>query len=158
MHVSLGGGGMVTVKLLKPYYIKMSSEYIRIILAYQYFSLIINGNVYHFVPIKGKEIRINRKTKQVVNTETKFAFQKDKNIIYITMKKLTTLSDFMMQLNEIIKPYYEQPLLEDGEAVKKKEKHNQVIEELELENLKRLIDKALDERDKDKFEELVKLF
>lgn len=148
---------MVTVKLLKPYYIKMSSEYIRIILAYQYFSLIINGKVYHFVPIKGKEIRINRKTKQVVNTETKFAFQKGKDIIYITMKKLTTLSDFMMQLNEIIKPYYEQPLLEDSETVKKKEEKDKVIQELEQENLKRLIDKALDERDKDLFEKLVKL-
>lgn len=148
---------MVTVKLLKPYYIKMSSEYIRIILAYQYFSLIINGKVYHFVPIKGKEIRINRRTKQVVNTETKFAFQKGKDIIYITMKKLTTLSDFMMQLNEIIKPYYEQPLLEDGKTVKNKDEYDQVIKQLELENLKRLIDKALDDRDKEAFEKLVKM-
>lgn len=147
---------MVTVKLLKPYYIKMSSEYIRIILAYQYFSLIIDGKVYHFVPIKGKEIRINRRTKQVVNTETKFAFQKGKDIIYITMKKLTTLSDFMMQLNEIIKPYYEQPLLEEGKTTKKKEETDEVIKQLELNNLKRLIDKALDEKDKETFEELIK--
>src|SRR5699024_10255345 len=148
---------MVTVKLLKPYYIKMNSEYIRVILAYQYFSLNVNQKVYHFVPIEGQEILINRKTKQVVNTETKFAFQKGKDIIYITMKKLTTLSDFMMQLNEIIKPYYEQPLLEDSETVKKKEEKDKVIQELEQENLKRLIDKALDERDKDLFEKLVKL-
>lgn len=148
---------MVTVKLLKPYYIKMSSEYIRIILAYQYFSLLINGKVYHFVPIKGKEIRINRKTKQVVNTETKFAFQKGKDIIYITMKKLTTLSDFITQLNEIIKPYYEPALLEEGKGTKKIEKHDSIIDELELENLKRLIDKALDEKDEESFYKLVKL-
>lgn len=157
MCVSLGGGKMVTVKLLKPYYIKMSSEYIRIILAYQYFTLIINGKVYHFVPIKGKEIRINRKTKQVVNTETKFAFQKEKDIIYITVKKLTTLSDFMMQLDRIIKPYYEQPLLEDRETVKRKKETDKIIKELEFENLKRLIDKALDEKDQKAFEQLVKL-
>src|SRR5699024_10777068 len=100
-------GEMVTVKLLKPYYIKMNSEYIRVILAYQYFSLNVNQKVYHFVPIEGQEILVNRKTKQVVNTETKFAFQKGKDIIYITMKKLTSLSDFMDQLEEIIKPYYE---------------------------------------------------
>lgn len=156
MCVSLGGGKMVTVKLLKPYYIKMSSEYIRIILAYQYFTLIINGKVYHFVPIKGKEIRINRKTKQVVNTETKFAFQKEKDIIYITVKKLTTLSDFMMQLDRIIKPYYEQPLLEDSETVKRKRETDKIIKELEFENLKRLIDKALDEKDQKAFEQLVK--
>src|SRR5690625_2055040 len=93
---------MVSVKLLKPYYIKMNSEYIRVILAYQYFSLFINKKVYHFVPIEGSEILVNRRTKKVVNTETKFAFQKGKEIIYITMKKLTSLVDFMDQLEEII--------------------------------------------------------
>src|SRR5699024_3395396 len=98
---------MVTVKLLKPYYIKMNSEYIRVILAYQYFSLNVNQKVYDCVPSVGREILVNRKTKQVVNTETKFAIQKGKDIIYITMKKLTSLSDFMDQLEEIIKPYYE---------------------------------------------------
>src|SRR5690625_5297908 len=98
---------MVTVKLLKPYYIKMNSEYIRIILAYQYLSLFINKIVYHFIPIEFQEILINQKNKQDVNTETKFAFQKGKDIIYITMKKLTSLVDIMDQLQEIIKPYYE---------------------------------------------------
>src|SRR5699024_11233655 len=94
-------------KMLKPYYIKMNSEYIRVILAYQYFSLLINNNVYHFVPIEGQEILVNRKTKQVVNTETKFAFQKGKDVIYMTMKKLTSLSDFIDQLESIVHPNYE---------------------------------------------------
>jgi|SRR5690625_145551 len=147
---------MVSVKLLKPYYIKMNSEYIRIILAYQYFSLIINNKVYHFVPIEGQEILINRKTKQVVNTETKFAFQKGKEIIYITMKKLTTLVDFMDQLEEIIKPYYD-----NSTEVKKQEELNDqtelIIKELEAQNIKRLIDKSLDERDIHTFNTLVKL-
>src|SRR5690606_40154579 len=67
----LGGGRMVTVKMLKPYYIKLNSEYIRIILAYQYFSLLIDNKLYHFVPIEGREILINRKTRKVVNTETR---------------------------------------------------------------------------------------
>ncbi|MGM8213693.1 hypothetical protein ACLIBH_13025 [Virgibacillus sp. W0430] len=79
---------MVTVKMLKPYYIKMSNDYVRVILAYQYFSIVINNKVYQFVPIEEKEIRINRKTQEVANIEAKFAFQKGKDIIYITMKKL----------------------------------------------------------------------
>lgn len=148
---------MVTVKLLKPYYIKMNSEYIRVILAYQYFSLFINKKVYHFVPIEGQEILVNRKTKQVVNTETKFAFQKGKDIIYITMKKLTSLADFMDQLEEIIKPYYEK----SPESVPTKEDLNDrtmsVIQELENQNLKRLIDQSLDNNDVESFHQLVKL-
>src|SRR5699024_8903413 len=134
---------MVSVKLLKPYYIKMNSEYIRIILAYQYFSLFINKKVYHFVPIEGQEILVNRRTKKVVNTETKFAFQKGKDVIYITMKKLTSLVDFMDQLEEIIEPYYEEE--ENNErklVVQPKEKLNEmttlIVNELEEQNVKRL--------------------
>lgn len=142
---------MVSVKLLKPYYIKMNSEYIRVILAYQYFSLFINKKVYHFVPIEGQEILVNRKTKKVVNTETKFAFQKGKEVIYITMKKLTTLVDFMDQLEEIIEPYYEPETTERALVVqpdtKLKEATTSLVKELEEQNIKRLIDHALDERD-----------
>lgn len=143
---------MVTVKLLKPYYIKMSSDYIRIILAYQYFSLLINNQVYHFIPVEGKEIRINRKTKQVVNTETKFAFQKGSDTIYITMKKLTSLTDFMDQLTKIVEPYY------TNEVSQIEENKNKVLfEEMERANVLRLIDEALDKGDQENFNLLIDL-
>ncbi|HLS23567.1 MAG TPA: IDEAL domain-containing protein [Pseudogracilibacillus sp.] len=148
---------MVTVKMLKPYYIKMNSEYIKIILAYQYFTLLIDQKLYHFVPIEGREILINRKTKKVVNTETKFAFQKDDDIIYITMKKLTSLVDFMDQLGEIIKPYYENPMATFEEDIELSESTNKLIRKLELDNVKRLIDESLDKRDEETFKELIKL-
>src|SRR5690625_3950493 len=146
---------MVTVKMLKPYYIKMNSEYIRIILAYQYFSLLIDKKLYHFVPIEGREILINRKTKKVINTETKFAFQKGKDIIYITMKKLTSLVDFMDQLSEIIKPYYENPLVVYDDNTKYSDTTNRLIKKLEADNVKRLIDISLDERDRELFNKIV---
>jgi len=148
---------MVTVKMLKPYYIKMNSEYIKIILAYQYFTLLIDQKLYHFVPIEGREILINRKTKKVVNTETKFAFQKDDDIIYITMKKLTSLVDFMDQLGEIIKPYYENPMATFEEDIELSESTSKLIRKLELDNVKRLIDESLDKRDEETFKELIKL-
>src|SRR5699024_10961646 len=102
---------MVTVKMLKPYYIKMNSENIRDILSYQYFSLLINNNVYYFSRIEEQEMLINRKTKLVVNTETKFTFQKGKDVIYMTMKKLTSLNDFMDQLESIVQPYYDKSVM-----------------------------------------------
>lgn len=148
---------MVSVKLLKPYYIKMNSEYIRIILAYQYFSLLINKKVYHFVPIEGQEILVDRKTKQVLNTDAKFAFQNGKEIIYITMKKLTSLVDFMDQLEEIIKPYYEKSLIVHQHDKELHEQTESLIRELEIQNIKRLIDKSLDERDIETFKDLVRL-
>lgn len=143
---------MVSVKLLKPYFIKLNAEYIRIILAYQYFALFIDKKVYHFVPIEGQEILINRKTKQIVNTDTKFAFQKGNQIIYLTIKKLTTLQDFMGQINTIIEPYYEQKKIEHSHS----SEYTKLISKLEKQNLKRLIDRSLDENDKVSFERLVK--
>jgi len=142
---------MVTVKLLKPYYIKMSENYIRVILAYQYFSLLINNQVYHFIPVEGKEIRINRKTKQVVNTETKFAFQKGNDTIYITMKKLTSLTDFMDQLTNIVEPYYKDEINEV-----ENEENRLLLKELENNNILRLIDQALDDKDETRFNQLIK--
>lgn len=148
---------MVSVKLLKPYYIKMNSDYIRIILAYQYFSLLIDKKVYHFVPIEGQEILVNRKTRKVVNTDTKFAFQKGKEVIYITMKKLTSLVDFMDQLDEIVKPYYEKSLIIREQDKELRDQTEKMIKELEIQNIKRLVDKSLDENDEATFQTLVRL-
>lgn len=148
---------MVSVKLLKPYYIKLNSKYIRIILAYQYFSLLIDKKVYHFVPIEGQEILVNRKTKQIVNTDTKLAFQKGKDITYFTIGKLTSLSDFMDQIEEIIRPYDEKTPLDPKEREQINKQTELIITDLERENIKRLIDQALDDKDEATFKLLVKL-
>lgn len=142
--------------MLKPYYIKTEDEYVRVILAYQYFALFINEKVYQFVPTKAKEIRINRRTKKVVNIDALFAFQKGKDVIQVAMSELISISDFIEQLNEIAKPYYMDESTEEN--CDPKNENAIIIGELEYENVKRLIDKALDARDKTEFEKLVKLF
>lgn len=146
---------MVSIKLLKPYFIKINSEYIRIILAYQYFSIIINNKVYQFVPIEGQEIMINRKTSHVVNTETKFAFQKENHIIYLTLKKLSTLNDFTKQIKEIIKPF---DVNVKGVNRNISSDTDKLIMKLELENIKSLIDLAIDSRDQKLFHQLSKQY
>ncbi|WP_099159855.1 IDEAL domain-containing protein [Virgibacillus ndiopensis] len=145
---------MVTVKMLKPYYIKEDDEYIRIVLAYQYFAVFINNKVYQFVPVEAKEIRINRKTQKVENIEAKFAFQKGKEIIYIPMAELVSLPDFLIQLHSIAEPYYVQ---EKKKTVEHDNEIAMIIDELEQRNIKRLIDKALDKWDEQSFRSLVKL-
>src|SRR5699024_4843012 len=130
----------------------MNAEFIRIILAYQYFAISIDNKVYHFIPIEGHEILINRKTKRVVNTDTKFAFQHGNKVIYLTIKKLTTLEDFMHLIEGIIEPY-------EGEEIEKvptvKETTNILMNELERENILRMIDISLDRHDEVQFMQLV---
>ncbi|MBY7144132.1 IDEAL domain-containing protein [Virgibacillus sp. NKC19-3] len=142
---------MVTVNMLKPYYIKAEDNYLRIILAYQYFSVLINQKIYQFIPVEAKEIRIHRRTGKVENVEAKFAFQKGKEVIYMTVSELMLLPDFVDQLHSIAEPYYI-----NETAIDQKNESAIIVRELEHENVKRLIDKALDEQDKEAFHTLVK--
>ncbi|MBM7600512.1 uncharacterized protein YpiB (UPF0302 family) [Virgibacillus halotolerans] len=145
---------MVTVKMLKPYYIKADADYVRVILAYQYFSVIINQKVYQFIPVEAKEIRIDRSTRKVKNLDANFAFQKDKDVVYVSMSELISLPDFIEQLHAIAEPYYKKDTVNTNDT---KDDSAVIIDELEQMNLKRLIDKALDERDQEAFHRLVEL-
>ncbi|MFD1387087.1 IDEAL domain-containing protein [Oceanobacillus oncorhynchi subsp. oncorhynchi] len=143
---------MVTVKMLKPYYVKTEEKYIRIILAYQYFSIIMNKKVYQFIPVKSTEVRINRKTKKIENVDDVFAFQKGKEVLTISMSQLISIPGFLEMLHRIAESYY---LPEDTQEVSEQQKAlDQVISELEYENVRRLIDKAIDNDDKETFLEL----
>lgn len=143
---------MVTVKMLKPYYVKTEEKYIRIILAYQYFSIIMNKKVYQFIPVKSTEVRINRKTKKIENIDDVFAFQKGKEVLTISMSQLVSIPGFLEMLHRIAESYY---LPEDTETVSDHQRAlDQLITELEYENVRRLIDKAIDNGDKEAFLEL----
>ncbi|WP_339227301.1 IDEAL domain-containing protein [Oceanobacillus sp. FSL K6-2867] len=147
---------MVTVKMLKPYYIKTEEEYVRVILAYQYFSVVINKKVYQFIPVEANEIRINRKTKEVENLDAVFAFQNGKNVVNVTMSKLISIPDFLQQLHSIAESYYHNDESHVSKTEQEKEAHL-FIREMERENIKRLIDISLDKQDKAAFYKLAKL-
>lgn len=140
---------MVTVKMLKPYYIKADDRHIRIVLAYQSFAVVVNQKVYQFIPIASKQIRINRISGKVENIDAKFAFQKGKNVIYMSMAELISTPGFLMHLHTIVQPY----LKESSDVAENEE----IIHELEHMNLKYLIDRALDERNEEAFYALTKI-
>lgn len=147
---------MVTLKMLKPYYIKTEKNFVRIILAYQYFSVVMNNKVFQFIPVESNEIRLNRRTEKIENIDAVFAFQNGKDIVNVPMVKLITLPEFLEQIHEIGKPYYFNT--PRNLAVKEtKDDHSAVIAELEKQNILRLIDKALDERNEQSFNELTLL-
>lgn len=145
---------LVTVKMLKPYYIKTDDKHIQVILAYRYFSILIKEQVYHFIPTEEKEIIIDRKTKRIINIGAKFAFQKDEDIIYFTMAELISLPDFLLQLYLIVESYYFQGNTDSNHE--RKLESDYVMQELEHLNIMRLIDHALDHRDQKAFDLLVK--
>jgi len=141
--------------MLKPYYIKTDAYKIRVILAYQYFSILMNKEVYHFVPLENNEIVIDRKTKRIVNIDDRFAFQKGKDLIYFKISELIALPDFLIQLYFIVESY--DARVQQSPKVKQSQETELIIEELERMNVKKLIDKALDERNQELFNYLVEL-
>ncbi|MCT2537232.1 IDEAL domain-containing protein [Aquibacillus koreensis] len=142
MNITGRGVGMLSVKMLKPYYVKEEADCIRVVLAYQYFSLSLDEKVYQFVPLESREIRVNRITQQVENEQDVFVFQKGKEYSRVTLSELLKLTDFKKQLQSLIQPY-----INGDKTPIQEEKIDEVIMELEKENMKRLIDRALEERD-----------
>ncbi|GAE95087.1 hypothetical protein JCM21714_4296 [Gracilibacillus boraciitolerans JCM 21714] len=139
---------MLSVKMLKPYYVKEEDKYIRVVLAYQYFSLMMDGEVYHFVPpLEAREIRINRGTQKIENKDAVFVFQKGKQYRRISLADLMKVKDFQQHLSSILSPYMIMPQTEV-----KKDNIDHVIMELERSNLLRLIDRALDEKNIETFQ------
>src|SRR5699024_12871165 len=103
---------------------------------------------------KAKEIKINRKARKLTNSNLSFEHQNRGKHIYISMKQLMKLVDFLQFLNPNTNPFYV-----DGEAeVHHDTNENEIIiDELDRLNIKRLIDKSLDERDEAAFYTLLKL-
>ncbi|MDX8044579.1 IDEAL domain-containing protein [Gracilibacillus sp. S3-1-1] len=143
---------MLSVKMLKPYYVKEEEKYIRVVLAYQYFSLLMVDEIYHFVPLEGREIRFNRVTQQIENEQDVFVFQKGNKFNRIMLADLMKVKDFQEHLNPILNPYMIQSLTDE-----KNDQIDQVIMALERTNLLRLIDQSLDEQNEEKFQLYTKI-
>ncbi len=134
------------VKMLKPYYVKEDERFIRVVLAYQYFSLLIDEELYQFVPMEAREIIIDRERNRVHNVFDIFVFQRGKNMIYVSVGDLLKMPDFLARLNSIISPF-----IKEQEVAGESEETREIIKELEKNNLRRLIDQAIDKEDQTAF-------
>ncbi|MYL36073.1 IDEAL domain-containing protein [Pontibacillus yanchengensis] len=139
---------MLSVRMLKPFYVKHEENCIRIMLAYQYFSIHFGDDLYQFTPIEGREIVVDRKTKKITNVNDVLVFQKGKHMMQITIQELLDLPDFVTHVHSIASRYLNRKKSINMKTIDK------VILELERENAMRLIDQALDKQDEPGFIEL----
>ncbi|MDQ0159675.1 IDEAL domain-containing protein [Alkalibacillus salilacus] len=139
---------MQSVKMLKPYYVKRDETYLRIILAFQYFSIERHGKTYHFIPLEAREIIIDRCSEQIVNTDDQFVFQHGKEYLTLPLYQLRTFEQFEAQINELFKR------LNTDSCEVSEEELSDVIASLEHENFMRLINQALENRDQAMFNTL----
>ncbi|HLR08860.1 MAG TPA: IDEAL domain-containing protein [Bacillota bacterium] len=142
---------MVSVKVLKPYYLKIDKNFVHVILDYQYFTVEIGSEVYQFIPVEAKQIKIDRRTQKIKNTYDILAFQKGRCIKYIPISELVAVPEFLIQLYTITSAYY---LSDNAET---DVDTDLLIAELERLNVMRLIDKSLDEQDEETFYKLLQM-
>lgn len=137
---------MLHVEMMKPFHTEIKDNKIRLVFAYQYFSLRKDDEVFSFIPVEGKEIVLNKDTLQVENLSEVFVFQKGNRFIRLPLYQLLLVSDVHDHLKVLVEPVAEQ---ENNEEV------NELIQELELQNFERLMDNALTQRDVDLFYQLL---
>ncbi|MGC7929772.1 transcriptional regulator [Lysinibacillus sp. VIII_CA] len=140
---------MMQVQYMKPFYTKITGDKLRLVFAYQYFSILKENEIFHFIPIEGKEMIINMKTQQIENLSEVFVFQKGNRFIRLPLYQLlliTNVHDHLAPILESATPK-QLPLVSTvtlGEI-------DQLIAEIENRNLDYLIDQALLENNKSLF-------
>lgn len=147
---------MISVQFMKPFYTKVSDTKLRLVFAYQYFSITKDEEVYHFIPIEGKEMIVNLSTMQVENLSEVFVFQRGNRFVRLPLYQLLLVSNIHEHLTPILDNVTANLKIETTEEEMPLEPEvHELIHALEEENLSRLIDTALAERNEALFYDLI---
>lgn len=142
---------MLSVRRMTPFFTQVEDFRLRLVFAYQYFSIVKGDEVFHFIPAEGKEIIINTKSLQVENLGEVFVFQRGSRYIRLPLYQLLLISDLHVHLNTIL----EENIVGDLELpVEVMTDAEVIIEELENENRLNMIDYALKTNNVELFNEL----
>lgn len=142
---------MLSVQRMTPFFTSQEDFRLRLVFAYQYFSIIKGGEVYQFVPSEGKEIVVNMKSLQVENLGEVFVFQRGSRFIRLPLYQLLLISDLHLHLSTILEGTLNIKI-EMPEAVT--EEAGKMIEQMEAQHKLRMIDYALETNNRSLFTQL----
>ncbi len=145
---------MMQVQYMKPFYTKITGDKLRLVFAYQYFSILKENEIFHFIPIEGKEMIINLNTQQIENISEVFVFQKGNRFIRLPLYQLLLITNVHEHLAPILESATPKPQLPLVSSVTVGEVEH-LIAELEQQNIDYLIDQALLDHNKALFFELL---
>jgi hypothetical protein len=144
---------MLSVQRMTPFFTSQEDFQLRLVFAYQYFSIIKGGDVFQFIPSEGKEIVINTKSLQVENLGEVFVFQRGSRFIRLPLYQLLLISDLHIHLTTILEGTMGLETEEETPEVVTLEAIS-IIEQLEVDNKLRMIDYALETDNIRMFKEL----
>ncbi|MCG7337367.1 transcriptional regulator [Sporosarcina sp. ACRSM] len=144
---------MLSIQRVTPFFTSQEDFRLRLVFAYQYFSIVKGGEVFQFIPSEGKEIVINMKSLQVENLGEVFVFQRGNRFIRLPLYQLLLISDLHTHLAIILEGAVNMETEEKMPEVVILEAEG-IIEQLEAENRLRMIDYALETDNVQMFNEL----
>lgn len=142
---------MIQVNYMKPFYTKVTADKLRLVFAYQYFSVVKDSELYYFVPIEGKEMVINLDTMQIENLAEVFVFQKGNRFLRLPLYQLMLMSN----VQEHLLPMLEEVIAKANGSIVATEQPTAFDLALTSRNYDYLIDCALDRGDEAAFYQLV---
>ena len=146
---------MLSVQRMTPFFTSQEDFRLRLVFAYQYFSIIKGEEVFHFIPTEGKEIVINMKSLQVENLADVFVFQRGNRFIRLPLYQLLLISDLHKHLNIIMEGSADMKVeLDINLPEEVSTEARLLIDVFEDENRLRMIDYALETNDLLLFKEL----
>lgn len=146
---------MLSVQRMTPFFTRKEEYRLRLVFAYQYFSINKKGETFHFVPLEGKEIIINMKNLQVENLAEVFVFQRGNRFIRLPLYQLLLVSDLHKYLNELLEVSPDMKLEVEVELAEEViMESSALIESIESVYHARMIDYALETNNQLLFEKL----
>lgn len=142
---------MLSVQRMTPFFTSQEDFRLRLVFAYQYFSIIKGGEVYQFVPSEGKEIVVNVKSLQVENLGEVFVFQRGSRFIRLPLYQLLLISDLHLHLSSILEGTLNLKLELSEEVLREAA---ELLKEIESDNRLRMIDYALETNNRSLFTQL----
>lgn len=144
---------MLKIRRIEPFYTKRDGDRLKLVFAYQYFSILKDDDLFHFIPVEGKEIIIDLKTLQIENLSDVFVFQKSSRFIRLPLYQLLLVSNIHDHLQIILNDLELEKETNSAFATINDETKT-LMYELEEQNRLRMIDVALDTRNRELFDEL----
>lgn len=142
---------MLTIQRMTPFFTTKEDFRLRLVFAYQYFSIAKGGEIFQFVPSEGKEIVINMKSLQVENLGEVFVFQRGNRFIRLPLYQLLLISDLHKHLTDILEGNIE--IANEVPTIVVEEAQG-IIEQLVHINKLRMIDYALETNNYQMFNDL----
>jgi hypothetical protein len=144
---------MLSVQRMTPFFTSQEDFHLRLVFAYQYFSILKGGDVFQFIPSEGKEIIVNTKSLQIENLGEVFVFQRGSRFIRLPLYQLLLISDLHIHLTTILEGAMGLEMKVETPEVVMLEAAS-IIEILEGNNRMRMIDYALETDNLQMFNEL----